>query len=129
MVYKIAIVYFIVTYSHERSKYLPRILLWITIYREILWGQYLQYWINSKYLPQNLLWGTAQKMKLSVKDFVHLSSFLRIWWHLLKKSLIENFIFRAVTAGEYPIHDCPLCIILPKMSERNVTKFFWRYSS
>ena len=39
---------------------------------------------------------TAQKMKFSTKDFFskcdHLS-FLRIWSHLLKKSLAENFIF------------------------------------
>ena len=38
----------------------------------------------------------AQKMKFSTKDFLskcdHLS-FLRIWSHLLKKSLAENFIF------------------------------------
>ena len=32
---------------------------------------------------------TAQKMKFSIKD-------LRIWSHLLKKSLLENFIFCAV---------------------------------
>ena len=31
---------------------------------------------------------TPQKMKLSIKDF-----FLWIWSHLLKKSLMENFIF------------------------------------
>ena len=36
---------------------------------------------------------TAQKMKFSIKDF---SSKLRIWSHLLKKSLMENFIFCAV---------------------------------
>ena len=34
---------------------------------------------------------TPQKMKLSIKDF-----FLRIWSHLLKKSLMENFIFFAM---------------------------------
>ena len=33
------------------------------------------------------------KMKFSIKDF---SSKLRIWSHLLKKSLMENFIFCAV---------------------------------
>ena len=33
---------------------------------------------------------TAQKAKFSIKDF-----FRRIWSHLLKKSLIENFIFYA----------------------------------
>ena len=38
---------------------------------------------------------TAQKMKFSIKDFFskcdQIRSFLRIWSHLLKKSLIENF--------------------------------------
>ena len=35
---------------------------------------------------------TAQKMKFSIKDF---NSRRRIWSHLLKKSLVENFIFCA----------------------------------
>ena len=43
---------------------------------------------------------TAQKMKFSIKDFFskcdQIRSFLRIWLHLLKKSLIENLIFCAV---------------------------------
>ena len=41
-----------------------------------------------------------QKMKFSIKDFFskcdQIGSFLRIWSHLLKKSLMENFIFCAV---------------------------------
>ena len=45
---------------------------------------------------------TAQKMKISIKDFFsksdQISSFLRIWSNLLKKSLMENFIFRTVHA-------------------------------
>ena len=44
---------------------------------------------------------TAQKMKFFSKDFFskcdQLRSFLRIWLHLQKKSLMENFIFCAVT--------------------------------
>ena len=44
---------------------------------------------------------TTQKMKFSIKDFFskckEICSFLRIWSHLLKKSLMENFIFSAVT--------------------------------
>ena len=40
---------------------------------------------------------TAQKMKFSSKDFFskcdQIHSFLGIWSHLLKKSLLENFIF------------------------------------
>ena len=41
-----------------------------------------------------------QKMKLSIKDFLSKSdqiySFLWIWSHLLKKSLMEKFFFSAV---------------------------------
>ena len=47
---------------------------------------------------------TAQKMKFSIKDFFskcdQISSFLRIWSHLLKKSLMKNFIFCAVLNEE-----------------------------
>ena len=43
----------------------------------------------------------AQKMKFSIKDFFskcnQICSFLRIWSHLLKKCLMENFIFLCVT--------------------------------
>ena len=43
---------------------------------------------------------TAQKMKFSTKDFFskcdQIRRNLRIWSHLLKKSLMENFIFCAV---------------------------------
>ena len=42
----------------------------------------------------------AQKVKFSIKDFSskcdQISSKLRIWSHLLEKSLMENFIFCAV---------------------------------
>ena len=44
---------------------------------------------------------TAQKMKLSMEDFFskcdQIRSFLRVWSHLMKKSLMENFIFCAVS--------------------------------
>ena len=44
---------------------------------------------------------TAQKMKFSINDFFsecdQICRKLPIWSHLLKKSLIENFIFCAVT--------------------------------
>ena len=43
---------------------------------------------------------TAQKMKFSIKGFFskcdQIRKKLRIWSHLLKKSLMENFIFCAV---------------------------------
>ena len=48
---------------------------------------------------------TEQKMKFSIKDFFgkcdQIRSFLRIWSHLLKKSLTENLIFCAVYAEAY----------------------------
>ena len=44
---------------------------------------------------------TAQKMKFFIKDFLskcdQIRRKLRIWSHLLKKSLMENSIFLAVT--------------------------------
>ena len=43
---------------------------------------------------------TEQKMKFFIKDFFskcdQICSILRIWSHLLKKSLMENFVFCAV---------------------------------
>ena len=43
---------------------------------------------------------TAQNMKFSIKDFFskcdQIRRKLRIWSHLMKKSLMENFIFGAV---------------------------------
>ena len=43
---------------------------------------------------------TAQKMQFSIKDFFskcdQIRNFLRIWSHLLKKSLTENCIFSAM---------------------------------
>ena len=44
-------------------------------------------------------------MKFSIKDFFNkcdqIHSFLRIWSHLGKKSLMENFIFCEVIIGKY----------------------------
>ena len=46
--------------------------------------------------------GTAQKIQFSIKDFFskcdQIHNFLRIWPHLLKKSLMENFLFCSVLA-------------------------------
>ena len=39
---------------------------------------------------------TAQKMKFSIKYFFSKCDQISIWSHLLKKSLIGNFIFCAV---------------------------------
>ena len=60
----------------------------------LLWGYY--------YFAQSY---TAQKMMFSIKDFFskcdQIRSFLRIWSHLLKKSVMENFIFCAVLSNNF----------------------------
>ena len=52
-----------------------------------------------EYLPLYVAY-TAQKMKFSIKDFIskcdQIRRKLRTWSHLLKKSLMENFIFCVV---------------------------------
>ena len=51
-------------------------------------------------LVKSALLQTAQKMKFPINNFFskcdRIRSFLRIWSHLLKKSLLENFAFCAV---------------------------------
>ena len=53
---------------------------------------------------------TAQKMKFSIKDFFgkcdQIRNFLRIWSHLLKKSLMKNFIFCAVMSKKRGFMTC-----------------------
>ena len=53
-------------------------------------------WVNRK----EQIRINAQKMMFSINDFFtkcdQIRSFLRIWSHLLKKCLMENFIFCAV---------------------------------
>ena len=60
---------------------------------------------------------TAQKMKFSIKDFFskcdQIRRKLRIWSHLLKKSLIKNFILRGVPSMK---------ATEPYMSESNFVK-------
>ena len=60
---------------------------------------------------------TAQKMKFSIKDFFskcdQIRSFLQIWLHLPKKSLMKNFIFRAVSIWlEIRIQKQPFVVVL-----------------
>ena len=53
---------------------------------------------GSGYAP--LAVSTAKKMEFSIKDFFskcdQIHSFLRIWSHLLKETLMENFMFCTV---------------------------------
>ena len=71
------------------------------------------------YTVLNLVKYTTQKMKFSIKDFFSkcdpIRSFLRMWSHLLKKSLMENFIFCVMR---------PKKILLPEMrvKKKNFTR-------
>ena len=51
------------------------------------------FWLEKKSLKNEL---SDNVVVVSVKNFETALSFLRIWLHLLKKSLMENFIFCAV---------------------------------
>ena len=59
--------------------------------------KWVHFWVVKRKLTTT---STLQKMKLSIKDFFskceQIRTFLRIWSHLLKKSLMESFIFYAV---------------------------------
>ena len=60
--------------------------------------------------PLSITLITAQKMQFSIKDLFskcdQIRRKLRVWSHLLKKSLMENFIFCAV-------HHSPLVLQYP----------------
>ena len=64
--------------------------------------------ITNEY-AKNMLKSIAQKMKFPIKDFFsrcdQIRSKLWIWSHLLKKSLMENFIFCAVKGAVYLFYD------------------------
>ena len=77
------------------------------LFRQVFQNSVFMYVRKSKccvwYFPDILLTlatDTSQKMKVFIKDFFNkcdqIRSFLRIRWHLLKKSLMQNFIFCAV---------------------------------
>ena len=77
---------------------------------------------------------TAQKMMFSIKDFFsicdQIRSFLQIWSHLLKKSLMGNFIFSAVLVKllyldvrQFPIY----CICKRQVFKTLVLYGFTRY--
>ena len=72
-------------------------------------------------------------MKFSIKDFFskcdQIRSFMRIWSHLPKKSLIENFIFFAViiTKSTVSILMKVFWIILHRNVLQNVVMYLFKY--
>ena len=73
--------------------------LWKPVFSHILCS--VRNWVSTSKTCKAV---TAQKMKFSIKDFFskcdQSCSFLRIWSHLPKKSLMENFIFCAVRVAQ-----------------------------
>ena len=60
--------------------------------------------LRKKYLYDSSWLTLHKEMKFSINDFFNkcdqIRSFLRIWSHLLKKSVMENFILYAVLIGQ-----------------------------
>ena len=83
----------------------------------------------------NLLKLIAQTMKFFIKDFfskcAQIRSFLRIWSHLLKKSLMGNFIFCAVNGmnfkGNEKFHKMCLkdYVFASCVKSVQIRSFFW----
>ena len=76
------------------------------VMKELMYGVWL---INAAF-PN-----TPQKIRFSIKDFFgkcdQIRSFLWIWSHLPKKSLMENFIFCAVHSLVMELKAVLLCSI------------------
>ena len=76
----------------QRNNNLP-LFLWEAIQQKS-WKQITQLFIG---IVNHLVPGTAKKMKFSIEDLSskcdQISRKLRIWSHLMEKSLMENFIF------------------------------------
>ena len=70
------------------------------LYEKLVMKQVVEFIDNHELYQSTAQSGTVQKMNFSFKYFFskcdQVHSFLRIWSHLLKKSLKENFIFCAV---------------------------------
>ena len=94
----------------------------------VLWHLPLSYELHKFYRQYPRIidgWITAQKIKFSIKDFFskcdQIHSFLQIWSHLLKKSLMENFIFCAVNEWDVLMQErneilqMPFFYIIPRM--------------
>ena len=77
--------------------------------------QRLQPYLTLREICQN----TAQKMKFFIKDF----QTLQIWSHLLKKYLMENFIFCAVECGLEKIINLK-AFLVKMMSHKTAWLFF-----
>ena len=67
---------------------------WEFNYLNKIWTLWFAYILLQRHKDDSIV---AQKTKFSVKDFFskcdQMSRKLQIWSHLLKKSLMENFIF------------------------------------
>ena len=75
------------------------ILVLINTHWKYNWSYLTNHWLRIKIDTAFSFLHCTQK-KLSIKDFFsrfdQICSFLRIWSHLLQKSLLKNFIFSAV---------------------------------
>ena len=83
----------------------------------------------TKYYEQSCKNDCKKKMKFSIKDFFSkcdlIRSFLWIWSHLLKKSLIENFIYlQALYLQVLNKHSKKLFIKMILSSKNNLTGIY-----
>ena len=106
--------------SYPKRRYMPIYLMYLDNFI-VLTIENLKY-IFLRSLPftqlkqhYNYSRHTAQNMKFPIKDFFskcnQIRSLLRIWSHLLKKFLIENFVFCAV--AKVYLGSCQTSMMVP----------------
>ena len=99
---------------------------------KIFYSSAERHWARKRYPSYKYPWNeksfayfihTAQKMKFCTKDFFskcdQIRRKLRIWSHLLKKSLIENFIFCAVTCTLQAMQNVPVHLKVDNIATMN----------
>ena len=106
-----------------------------TVFYQTLWIAQLflhQFRISCTSLGHRIGQYIAQKVKFSIKDFFckcdQIRKKLRIWSHLLEKSLMENFTFRAVTVScdrywQFIIENVVSWVIVIQISMRNFQSY------
>ena len=84
----------------------------------------------------NEIIATAQKMKFSINDFFskcdQIRSVQRIWSHLLKKFLMENFIFCLVTSftfaqNKQSLEECYSNLFILSINKHFITEKTYEY--
>ena len=117
-------------YNTLESSYKEQKHIWdIVKHRVVFWWWSFFEKIVNNFQSLTVFGNIAQKMKFSMKDFFskcdQIHSFLRIWSHLLKKSVMENFIFWAVKKFIITAWQGPHRVLNKSVLKWFISRYFW----